>query len=267
MNTDLFFKILICIAAGAGAGIATGFAGLSAVAFISPLLVVLLKMPIYQTVTIGLASDILASLISAVTYHESGNIDLRHGKELLISTLVFTVLGSIAAFFITRHDVGDEAMSIFSLVSAFAVGVSYLVRSPEREQETSHPFLERIRSKKWVPWAAGAYIGSVCGLQGTGGGMMMLLILTVVMGFQHQTAVGTSVFIMTFIAAIGAGTHYAVYPEVDFTALFACVLSTLIFARLSAILGNRLPVKTLYRITGLLLALTGISMLVLHFWL
>ena len=72
---------------------------------------------------------------------------------------------------------------------------------------------------------------------------------------------------MTFIAAIGAGTHYAVHPEVDFTALFACVLSTLIFARLSAILGNRLPVKTLYRITGLLLALTGISMLVLHFWL
>ena len=265
MSTQLIYKILICIIAGAGAGIATGFAGLSAVAFISPLLVVLLKMPIYQTVTIGLASDILASLISAVTYHESGNIDLEHGKKLLISTLVFTILGSIAAFFITRHEVGDEGMSIFSLVSAFAVGVSYLIRSPEREQEKKHPFLERVRGKKWVEWLSGAYIGSVCGLQGTGGGMMMLLILTVVMGFQHQTAVGTSVFIMTFIAAIGAGTHFAVHPQIDFTALFSCVLSTLIFARLAAVLGNRMPVKALYRITGALLALTGISMLVLHF--
>ena len=83
MNSQLIIKILICIAAGAGAGIATGFAGLSAVAFISPLLVVLLHMPVYQTVTIGLASDILASLISAVTYHQSGNIDLEHGKNMV----------------------------------------------------------------------------------------------------------------------------------------------------------------------------------------
>ena len=265
MNSQLIIKILICIAAGAGAGIATGFAGLSAVAFISPLLVVLLHMPVYQTVTIGLASDILASLISAVTYHQSGNIYLEHGKKLLISTVSFTIIGSIAAFFITRHKTGDSVMSVFSLFSALAVGISYIFRSPEKEQNKKHPLLERLRGKKWTVWASGAYIGSICGLQGTGGGMMMLLILTVIMGFQHQTAVGTSVFIMTFIAVIGAATQYIVHPELDFTALFACVLSTLIFARLAAILGNRLPVKRLYRITGVLLSLTGISMLILHF--
>lgn len=39
--------------------------------------------------------------------------------------------------------------------------------------------------------------------------MMMLLILTSVLGYELKTAVGTSVFIMTFTALTGAVSHFA----------------------------------------------------------
>ncbi len=50
----------------------------------------------------------------------------------------------------------------------------------------------------------GVLIGFICGFVGAGGGMMMLLILTSVLGYELKTAVGTSVFIMTFTALTGA---------------------------------------------------------------
>lgn len=51
---------MICFIAGVGAGLGTGFAGMSA-AVISPMLITFLGLPAYEEVGIALASDILAS--------------------------------------------------------------------------------------------------------------------------------------------------------------------------------------------------------------
>ena len=47
---DLLIKVLVCFIAGAGAGIGTGFAGMSAAAVIGPMLVTFLGIPAYQAV-------------------------------------------------------------------------------------------------------------------------------------------------------------------------------------------------------------------------
>ena len=44
------FKIIICILAGLGAGLGTGFAGMSAAAVISPMLITFLHMDPYLAV-------------------------------------------------------------------------------------------------------------------------------------------------------------------------------------------------------------------------
>ena len=61
---DLFLTILVCFLAGAGAGIGTGFAGMSAAAVIGPVLITFLGVNPYEAVGIGLASDVLASAVS-----------------------------------------------------------------------------------------------------------------------------------------------------------------------------------------------------------
>lgn len=79
---DVLVKIFVCLIAGAGAGIGTGFAGMSAAAVIGPMLVTFLGIPAYHAVGIGLMSDVLASLVSAWTYKKSGNLDIKRAVLL-----------------------------------------------------------------------------------------------------------------------------------------------------------------------------------------
>lgn len=90
-------KLIVCIVAGLGAGIGTGFAGMSAAAVISPMLITFLGFPAYEAVGIALASDVLASAISAYTYGKHKNLDVKNGIIMLISVLVFTLVGSFIA--------------------------------------------------------------------------------------------------------------------------------------------------------------------------
>ena len=70
----MFLNIICCLIAGAIAGIETGFVGLSAATAVGPILITFLDVPAYQAVGIGLASDVLASLISAYTCYEVTNV-------------------------------------------------------------------------------------------------------------------------------------------------------------------------------------------------
>ena len=86
---------------------------------------------------------------------------------------------------------------------------------------------------------------------------MMLLILTSVLGYELKTAVGTSVFIMTFTALTGAISHFTIGGAPDWTVLTLCVVFTLIWARIAAVFANKAAPKTLNRATGIVLVLLG----------
>ena len=93
----MWYTILICLVAGMGAGLGTGFAGMSAAAVISPMLITFLGMDPYMAVGIALASDVLASAVSAYTYHKNKNLDVRNGLIMMAAVLLFTVVGSYIA--------------------------------------------------------------------------------------------------------------------------------------------------------------------------
>ena len=103
----------------------------------------------------------------------------------------------------------------------------------------------------------GILIGFICGFIGAGGGMMMLLILTSVLGYELKTAVGTSVFIMTFTALTGAMSHFAIGGAPDWTVL----VFTLLWARIAAVFANKAAPKALNRATGIVLVVLGIVVL------
>ena len=111
----------------------------------------------------------------------------------------------------------------------------------------------------------GVIIGLICGFVGAGGGMMMLLILTSVLGYELKTAVGTSVFIMTFTALTGAVSHFAIGGMPDLFVLVLCVLFTLLWARIAAVFANKADPKTLNRATGVVLVVLGIVVMGFNF--
>lgn len=95
--------------------------------------------------------------------------------------------------------------------------------------------------------------------------MMMLLILTSVLGYELKTAVGTSVFIMTFTAFTGAVSHFALDGAPNWTVLVLCVAFTLIWARVAARFANKASPKTLNRATGVILVILGVVILAVNY--
>lgn len=96
-----------------------------------------------------------------------------------------------------------------------------------------------VRQKAVRSVICGADVGFICGFVGAGGGMMMLLVLTSVLGYELKTAVGTSVFIMSATAFTGSVSHFAIGGAADIGALAVCVVSTLVFAQLAAVIANQ----------------------------
>ena len=170
------------------------FAGMSAAAVISPMLITFLGMDPYLAVGIALSSDVLASAVSAYTYGKNKNLDIRNGLIMMASVLAFTVVGSYIASIVPSATMGS-----FSVVMTFLLGVKFIVRPVMTTKEAMQSVSTKKRAVQSV--VCGVIVGFICGFVGAGGGMMMLLILTSVLGYELKTAVGTSVFIMTFTAS------------------------------------------------------------------
>ena len=214
------FTLFVTFFAGMGAGLGTGFAGMSAAAVISPMLITFLGMDPYMAVGIALSSDVLASAVSAFTYGKNKNLDIRNGLIMMAS------------------------------------GVKFIVKPVMTTKEAMQGVSAQKRAVQSV--VCGVIIGFICGFIGAGGGMMMLLILTSVLGYELKTAVGTSVFIMTFTALTGALSHFTIGGAPDWTVFGLCVIFTLIWARIAALFANKAEPKTLNRATGIVLVVLGV---------
>lgn len=252
-------KIIVCLIAGIGAGVGTGLAGLSAAAVISPMLITFLNVDPYEAVGIALASDVLASAVSAYTYGKNKNLDIRNGLVMLFTVLVFTLFGSYIASLLP-----STAMGGFSVFMTLLLGLKFIIKPVMTTKENQAK--KSLRSRILQSIVCGLMIGFICGFIGAGGGMMMLLILTSVLGYELKTAVGTSVFIMTFTALTGAVSHFSISGSLpDIPALILCILFTLAGARIAAIFANKAPAKTLNRATGVVLTALGAAMVAVKF--
>ena len=251
---QILITILVTFFAGMGAGLGTGFAGMSAAAVISPMLITFLHMDPYMAVGIALSSDVLASAVSAYTYGKNKNLDIRNGLIMMFSVLAFTVIGSYIASLVPSQTMGN-----FSVFMTFLLGVKFIIRPVMTTKEA----MQGVSAKKRAiqSMVCGCLIGFICGFVGAGGGMMMLLILTSVLGYELKTAVGTSVFIMTFTALTGAVSHFTIGGAPDWTVFILCVVFTFQWARIAAVIANKATPKTLNRATGVILMVLGIVVL------
>ena len=147
-------------------------------------------------------------------------------------------------------------MGGFSVFMTFLLGIKFIVKPVMTTKEAMQGVSAKKRALQSI--VCGVVIGMICGFIGAGGGMMMLLILTSVLGYELKTAVGTSVFIMTFTALTGAVSHFAIGGAPDWTVFILCVLFTLLWARIAAVFANKADAKTLNRATGIVLVVLGI---------
>lgn len=122
---------------------------------------------------------------------------------------------------------------------------------------------EGIQSKKakvmtLLAMVLGCFIGWVCGFTGSGGGILMLTVFTVVLGYNLKIAVGTSTMIMSVIALTGTVSHVSMGAQIFPVPMAVTVVSCLVGAVVSAKFANRCEIRRLNKVVGSVLMILGI---------
>ena len=138
---DFLIEIIVTFFAGMGAGLGTGFAGMSAAAVISPMLITFLDVEPYTAVGIALSSDVLASAVSAYTYGKNKNLDIKNGLIMMFNVLVFTVIGSYVSSLVP-----SGAMGNFSVFMTFLLGIKFIVKPVMTTKES----MQTVSAKKRI---------------------------------------------------------------------------------------------------------------------
>ncbi len=279
---EVIVIILVSLVASLGAGLGTGLAGLSAAAVIAPMLATFLGVNTYEAVAIALASDVLASAVSAVVYAKNKNIDIKNGLIMMACVLVFCIVGTFIGLLFPQ-----KAMGILSIFGTTFIGLKFII-FPEKEGK--EPKQRSKKVKIILSVVVGCLIGFQCGFVGIGGGMLMLFALNILLGYELKKAVGTSVFIMSVTALVGSVTHFTLIglvsagaPVPDWISNFIsttstgglvgmqtwkewlmlgiCVVFTMVFAQVSAIFANKVSKRVQNLATGITLTVLGVVML------
>lgn len=250
------------------AGIGTGLVGLSAATAMVPLLIVLCptfqgEHGAYMATAIALASDILGSAVTTVIYAKNKHIDLKHGWLLTVCIISMCAIGSIAAYFTHQQVLGG-----FSLFLCVAIGIRFLVKPDSKEVPTNNGTVKLSFKEIAVSLFFGLTIGFGSGFFGSGGGMMMLIVFTAMLGYDRKTAVGTSTFIMTFTALIASVSHILIEPAIVLECwdyLLLSIITATFFSMVSARFANRVSGKVVSYVTGAILLVLGLVLVFLNY--
>ena len=243
-------EYLVYIIGGVLAGVATGLVGLSAAVIIAPLFVTVLKMEPYTAVGIALASDVLASALSAFRYYIHKNIHLKSAAVMGITVVIFTVLGSYLSKDMNPLNLGG----LLNIVLIF-LGIRFLVYPVKGNQGGA--IFKFTKSRFFLSIFWGIIIGMISGYTGSGGGLSMLAVLTIALGYDLKTAVGTSVFIMVFTAFFGSASHIVIEGTL-WIPLVITGAAALIGANFAAKYANKVNNKILNITVGTTLTNSGV---------
>mgnify|MGYP000651640013 CR=1 FL=1 len=243
-------EIIVYIIGGLFAGLATGLVGLSAATIIAPLFVTVLGMNPYIAIGIALASDVFASALSAFHYIRHKNIHIKNAAIMATAVVSFAILASYISSNAKPTNLG-AMLNIFVIF----LGLRFLVFPI---QENNNGSIFKITKSKVVAsifW--GSIIGMISGYFGAGGGLSMLAVLTVVLGYDLKSGVGTSVFIMVFTALVGATTHILIGGTI-WVALIVTSIAAMVGANTASIFANKINHKVLNVVIGSLLVVFGL---------
>jgi len=250
------------------AGIGTGLVGLSAATAMVPLLIVLCptfggEHGAYMATAIALASDILGSAVTSAVYAKNKKIDLKHGFIMLVCVVTMCTVGSVAAYFTHQQVLGG-----FSLFLCIAIGVRFLISPAAKERREGEGAKKLSAKQVAVSLFFGITIGFGTGFFGSGGGMMMLIVFTAMLGYDRKTAVGTSTFIMTFTALIAAVSHILIEPTIIYECrdyLIISIVTATFFSLVSAQFANKVNSKAVGYTTGIILFFLGATLVLFNY--
>jgi uncharacterized membrane protein YfcA len=220
----------LVVVLGIGIGVGYGLFGAGGSAFATPMLA-FLGVPAPIAVASPLPAVLPASLLSAREYFRAGMLD-RHVARLAVLAGVPTVLiGAVAS-----RIVSGQWLLIFSGVLLLGVGMRMVVPARPGGSERC---AARLDSTTLVV-ALVATSGFVAGLLATGGGVLLVPIFVMALGFTTARAAGTSLVVAAALTVPTIAAHWFL-GNIDWSIAGAFALGMIPTSFLAARLGVRVP--------------------------
>ncbi|MEX2394947.1 MAG: sulfite exporter TauE/SafE family protein [Actinomycetota bacterium] len=236
-------RVLVAALIGIASGVASGAFGIGGALLSTPGIRWALDVPAIIAVGTTLPVIIPTAITGVIAYVRTKFVDMRAATITASAGGGFAILGALAT-----ELVPGEALLIATAVLIFILSI----RMYPREGPVKSPMLQPTVP---VLLAIGAVSGSVAGLLGVGGGVILVPVLTGLLRFPIKMALGTSLAVVAAQAIPGSVTH-ALIGNIDWTIAGGLVIGTIPGARI----GSKLAVATEDR---LLRATVAIAMAIL----
>lgn len=246
---------LIFILAGFVTGIITGLVGASAIVAFAPIILLFFNYDVFTLVGISLALDVFISFSAFIAYKRYENLDVKTGFYLSI----LAVLGAIVGSFVSKSVSNTNLLGVTSLITSFTGIILFRKKIHAKSEFSGKKSYSRIRFIFGI--IASFFVGLLGGSLGAAGGVTVLLLLIFVLNFEIHYAIGTSVFVMFFIALFGSGAHiYSIGAnEFSWGLLFLAILGGVSGSFFSAKLANLLKEQNLNKLVGSILFFLGLA--------
>lgn len=190
--------VAVAMVLGAGIGLLLGMLGGGGSILTVPALVYIMGVPVAQATGTSLAIVGTTAVAGAIRHHRAGRVALR-------AALPFgavSVAGSVAGSLLGGRIPGDLLLALFAFVM-IAAGLAMLRRQAVTIAESAErPAVPAVRVA-----AAGFGVGLLTGFFGVGGGFVIVPALTMVLGLNMATAIGTSLVVIAIASAAGLIIH------------------------------------------------------------
>jgi len=266
MDTTIIYVAVLLIT-GVIAGFSSGLIGVGGCFLMVPVQFWLLStMGMDSTLAIRVAFG--TSLAVALPTALSGTLGHHRRHAVLWDAAVpigiAAVIGALLGGTIAANAPG-EILRIFFGIVVLVVSVRMIVDLPIKA-----PAENRSRMPAWI--VTGFGVGILSGLVGMGGGVVMVPIMVIGLGFSMHQAVGTSSACILFssaggvIAYIANGLGVPGLPPlsvgyVELIPWAILVATTIPFAQVGVRAAHRLPARKLRRIFAVVMAGIGVAML------
>jgi uncharacterized membrane protein YfcA len=235
-------SLLPVVIAGIGIGLAFGVFGAGGSAFGTPVLA-LLGVPAIVAVASPLPAVLPSALLGARAYLRVGVLDRRVAALAVATGVPMALLGALASRLVSGH-----WLLIASGVLLLAVGVRMVVplstHARARAAERCH--------RTWLVVTIAAAAGFVAGLLATGGGIVLVPVLVIVLGFTAARAAGTSLVVAAALAGPTLTAHWLL-GNIDWSIAGAFALGMIPASVAAARVGPHLPDRIVRPAFGALL--------------
>lgn len=223
---------------------------------VTPILCSVCGCSAYDAVTLSLIANVPSVLVTCWTFYKNGNMDLKRGLTVAIAAFAGAVVGSWLGWMFSQ--VSENGISYAVIISNLFLAVKFFLAVKEKQEQKPAG-----QKRAALTLVLAFLIGVECGFMGSAGGVLMLMVLTLVLGMETKLAVGTSSLVMTLVALTGAVSHVGMGAQVSLIPGLIVTAACTIGAVYSAKFANRVQEKTLNRAAGLVLILVSGAALLL----